>query len=130
MFSVAIFGGNKIDGADLEPGERAVALALFGGMELDFTTTPAPFVDVIVIAVFGGVVVKVQPTRSVRMGGFSLFGGRHVEARRPLVPSAGADSEADDGSDELPLEINAFAVFGGVAVKRTAAPVIAAAAAG
>jgi hypothetical protein len=129
MLSLAIFGGSKIDGADLEPGERAVALALFGGVELDFSTTPAPFVDVVVVAVFGGVVVKVQPARAVRLAGFSLFGGRHVEARRPPLPSRGGDSEADDGSDELPLEIHAFALFGAVVVKRTAPPDVAAAAA-
>jgi hypothetical protein len=129
MFSLAIFGGNKIDGGDLQPGERAVGMAVFGGLEMDFTATAAPFVEVLVIAFFGGVVVKVPPARSIRLTGFSLFGGRNVEARRlpPTTSVSSAASDIDDGTDELPLDINAFAVFGGVNVKRVDTPAIAAA---
>jgi hypothetical protein len=127
MFSLAMFGGNKIDGGDLEPGERATGLALFGGLEFDFTQSTAPFVDLVVIAVFGGAVVKVLPHQSVRMTGFSLFGGRTVETRSvpppdgTTQPSAVADarSDADEG---FPLEISAYAVFGGVSIKRAWPP--------
>jgi hypothetical protein len=128
MFSLAIFGGNKIDGSDLQPAERAVGLALFGAMELDLSNTPAPFVDVLVIALFGGVVVKVAPGREVRLTGFDLFGGRNLERRRlspPRGAGAGAGSESDDGSEELPLDIQAYAVFGGVHVKRVDQPAVA-----
>ena len=65
MFSLAIFGGNKIDGGDLQPGERAVGLAVFGAMEMDFTRTPAPFVDVLLVALFGGVIIE-RPRRQRR----------------------------------------------------------------
>jgi hypothetical protein len=125
MFSLAIFGGNKIAGSELEPGERAVALALFGGMELDFSTAPAPFVDVVVIALFGGVVLKVEPTRPVRLAGFSIFGGRHVEPRRLAAPNgsaSNASTEQGEDDQEFPLEINAYAVFGGVSVRRAISP--------
>ena len=57
----------------------------------------------------------------VRLNGFSVFGGRSVEPRRLPNPDAGAQrSNGADGEDEeeLPLEINAYAVFGGVDVKR------------
>ena len=37
MFHLAIFGGNKIDGSTVDPGEQVVGLALFGGLEFDFT---------------------------------------------------------------------------------------------
>jgi hypothetical protein len=123
MFSVALFGGNRIDGSALDPGERVVSLAVFGGMELDFTVTPPPIaVDLVLIALFGGVSVKVRPTQDVRLSGFSLFGGRSIETRRPLaLPSgSGTPAAASEGDDdaELPLEISAYALFGGVSVKR------------
>jgi len=126
MFSLAIFGGNKIDGSELQPGERIVGLALFGSLEVDFPSAPAPFVDVVLIALFGGVVVRVHPTQPVRMTGFSLFGGRGVEARRlpaqPATAPGAATGRADDADDdELPLEIGAYAVFGGINVKRALA---------
>jgi hypothetical protein len=124
MFSLAIFGSNRIAGSELEPGERAVALALFGGVELDFSAAPAPFVDVVVIALFGGVVVKVQPTRPIRLAGFSIFGGRHVEPRQLAAsngnaPTASTANREED--EEFPLDINAYAVFGGISIKRAMA---------
>ena len=126
MFSLAMFGGNKIDGSELQPGERIVGLALFGGLEVDFPEAPAPFVDVVLIALFGGVVVRVQPTQPIRMTGFSLFGGRGVESRRlparpASAPEAAAGHADDADDDELPLEIGAYAVFGGINVKRVLA---------
>ena len=118
MFSLALFSGTKIDGGDLDPGERVVGLALFGGMELDFTRAADPLVDLVLVAVFGGVTVKVQPNQHVRLGGFSLFGGREV-APRQLPPARDAASGVEsDGSEELPLEINAYGLFAGVSVER------------
>jgi hypothetical protein len=125
MFSLAIFGGNKVAGSELEPGERAVALALFGGIELDFSTAPAPFVDVVVIALFGGVVLKVQPTRPIRLAGFSIFGGRHVEPRQLAAPNGSppaTSTETGEDDVEFPLEVNAYAVFGAVSIKRAMSP--------
>jgi hypothetical protein len=120
MFSIAIFGGTKVDGSTVEPGERVVSLALFGGVDLDFASAaPAPAVDLLLIAVFGGVTLRVRPEQEVRISGFSLFGGRTVDPRR-LPPPAGATATAGVGDDdfELPLEVAVYSLFGGVHVKR------------
>lgn len=127
MFSLAMFGGNKIDGSDLEPGERATGLALFGALEFDFTTATAPFVDLVVIALFGGAVVKVLPNQAVRVTGFSLFGGRTVETRALPMPNdaeQGAVQKGADADGGFPLEIGAYAVFGGVSIKRALPPTV------
>jgi len=122
MLSVAIFGGNKVDGSRIDPGERVVALALFGGIDLDFVSAPPPpLTEVMVVAVFGGATLKVRPEQDVKMSGFSLFGGRSVEPRKqpPSAASAvPASLSDDDDTSELPLDVTAYAIFGGVSVKR------------
>ena len=56
MLSLAIFGGNRVDGSMLDPGERVVALALLGGIDIDFASAPPPpGVEVVSIAVLGSV---------------------------------------------------------------------------
>lgn len=116
MLSLAIFGGNRIDGASLDACERVVGLALFGGLEFDFTTAPPPpAIELVAVALFGGVNVKVRPEQEVRMTGFSVFGGRNVEPRRQLPPPVAITAEGDD---DLPLEIAAYSVFGGISVER------------
>ena len=118
MLSLAIFGGNRIDGSMLDPGERVIALALFGGIEFDFASAPPPpAADVVIITLFGGASVRANARQTVRMTGVSLFGGRSIEPL-PRLPSP-ADSESDDDDDlELPIDITAWAVFGNVNVKR------------
>jgi len=120
MLSLAIFGSNRVDGSMIDPGERVVSLALFGGIEMDFSgAPPAPDIDVTIIAMFGGVNVRVHPRQAVRLSGFSLFGGRHVEPRRALAaPDPRGQPAADDEDFDFPLEIDAYAIFGGVNVKR------------
>ena len=119
MVTLAIFGGTQLDGSTVEPGERVTALALFGGVVVDFAAAPpAPAVDMVIFAVFGGVEVKVRPDQDVRLRGFSLFGGRSVEPRRRLPPPQPLSVSPADDDIELPLEISAYAVFGGVSVKR------------
>ena len=122
MFSGALFSGTRIDGSELEPGERVVALAFFGSVELNFVSAPPPpAVELVAIAIFGGVTVNVQPTHPVRLSGFSLFAGRDVEPRRRLpMPSASPPATPSDSDEDfdLPLEITAYALFGGVSVKR------------
>jgi len=121
MLSVAIFGSNRVDASMLDPGERIVALALFGGIDFDFASLPPPpATEVIAVAVFGGATFKVRTRQPVRVTGLSIFGGRSVEPMHRLPPQATPVSRrADDGDDlDLPLEINAYAVFGGVTVKR------------
>ena len=124
MLSVAIFGGNRVDGGMIDPGERVFALSLFGGIDLDFASVPPPpLTEVVIIAVFGGATVRVRPDQEVRLTGFSVFGGRSVEPRRQLLPPEKPpppQSGHDDPESELPLDVVAYAIFGGVSIKRQA----------
>jgi hypothetical protein len=116
MVSLAIFSGNKIDGSMLHPGESFFGLALFGGLDLDLTSAP-PELAVTVVAIFGGAKVRVRPDEEVTCGGFSVFGGRHIDLRSPQVPQKSAPI-GDDEDAPFPLDILAYSLFGGVSVKR------------
>jgi hypothetical protein len=126
MFSIAIFGRNTVDGSMLEPGERVISLALFGGIELDFSAAPPPpAIDVIIIAVFGGTTVKVRPDEQVTLSGVSLFGARRMEPMRQSPRADSAQPSHPVGDTEgfpLPLEIAAFSLFGAVRVERQEQP--------
>jgi hypothetical protein len=114
MVSLAIFGGNRMDGGMIDPGERVIAVALFGGIDFDFASVPPPpATEVTVVAVFGGAAFKVRAQQPLRLSGFSIFGGRSVE-RAPQLPPP----QQTEDDDELPLEINAYAVFGAIDIKR------------
>ena len=123
MVSLAIFSGNKIDGSMLHRGESFFGLALFGGLELELTSAP-PELAVTVVAIFGGAKVRVRPDEEVKFDGFSLFGGRKIDLRRPQTATNSSGSSAPIGDDEdalLPLDILAYSLFGGVTVKRASA---------
>ena len=112
MFHLAIFGGNKIDGSTVDPGEQVVGLALFGGLEFDFTQCPAPEgAELMIFAIFGGATVKVREEENVMFSGVSVFGGRSMEPKRKRY-----DSESV--GDRFPLVVAAYSLFGGVSVKR------------
>jgi hypothetical protein len=114
MFHLAIFGGNKIDGGTVAPGEQVVGLALFGGLEFDFTQCPAPEgAELMIFAIFGGATVKVREEENVMFSGVSLFGGRSMEPKRE-----GYHRENDGDRSPFPLEVAAYSIFGGVSVKR------------
>lgn len=115
MVSLAIFSGNKIDGSMLHPGESFFGLALFGGLELDLTDAP-PELAVTVVAIFGGAKVMVRPDEEVVCDGFSIFGGRHIEA--PRRRSADWSARVADEDAPFPLDILAYSMFGGVSVRR------------
>jgi hypothetical protein len=102
---VAVFGGTVRRGRWL-PARRERAVAVFGGVELDYREAPPgpEPLDLHAVAVFGGVQVTVPPGVQVEMGGFSLFGGRAVHGG-PVAPGAGV------------LRVHAVAVFGGVEVR-------------
>jgi hypothetical protein len=117
MLSLAIFGGNRVDGGMIDPGERVVGVALFGAIDFDFASIPPPpATEVTIVAVFGGAGFKVRAQQALRLSGFSIFGGRNIEA----VPQLSAPPQPTDAVDEtaLPLEISAYAVFGGINIKR------------
>jgi hypothetical protein len=120
MFSLAIFSGNKIDGSMLHAGERFFGLALFGGLDLDLTYAP-PELEVTIVAIFGGAKVRVRPDEEVMFDGLSIFGGRTIEPRSQQSSPNSLESSgrfSDDEGDLLPLDILAYTLFGGVAVKR------------
>jgi hypothetical protein len=125
MLSLAVFGGNRVDGSMLDPGERLTAIALFGGIDFDFASVPPPpAAEVVIVAVFGGASVKVRARQAVRLSGLSIFGGRSIDPARQIAPPTASASQLDDDADlDLPLEINAYALFGGVNVKRVDEPV-------
>ena len=119
MLSLAIFGGNRIDGGMIDPGERVVGVALFGGIDFDFASVPPPpATEVTIVAVFGGAGFKVRAQQPLRLSGFSIFGGRSVEPAAQL--SAPSQRAGDEAEADLPLEISAYAVFGGISIKRIA----------
>jgi|SRR5215469_2211181 len=102
------------------PGERFVAVALFGGLDLDLTSAP-PELEVTIVAIFGGARVRVRSDQEVIFDGFSLFGGRRIDPRFQESVSRRSESPAADSDEDrraLPLEIFADSRFGGVKVKR------------
>ena len=114
MFHLAVFGGNKIDGSTIDSGEQVVGLALFGALEFDFTECPAPEgAELKIFAIFGGATVKVREEDSVMLSGVSIFGGRSMEPLRERY-----DTASDRDRTPLPLEVAAYSLFGGVAVRR------------
>lgn len=129
MLSLAIFGGHHVDGSMLDPGERIVSVALFGGLDFDFASMPPPpAVEIVIVALFGGASVKVRTQQPIRVTGVSLFGGRSVEPMRALPPAATMTPAPDDDAEmDLPLEISAYTLFGGVSVKRVDASLLTAA---
>jgi hypothetical protein len=102
---VAVFGGAVRRGRWL-PAWREKAVAVFGGVELDYRDAPLgpEPLELRAFAVFGGVQITVPPGVQVEMTGFSLFGGRQVHG-------------ADAGPGAPVLRVQAVAVFGGVEAK-------------
>lgn len=104
---VAIFGSAERRGQWL-PARQETAVAVFGGIDLDFRDVdPAALpAEVQAWAFFGGIDITVPEGLAVQMTGFSLFGGR---------------GSAPDDAPPLPgrpvLRLHAVALFGGVSVK-------------
>jgi len=104
--NVAIFGG--FGGRPLAPGwKQETAFAALGGGEFDITDAPPTEGSrLTLVAVLGGIKVRVAPGTRVTMQGFSLFGGRDAV----VSPGEGPD-----------LHVTAVAVFGGVHIEEKAA---------
>ncbi len=104
---VAVFGGAERRGRR-RPARRESALAVFGGVVLDYREA-APFPEVLQLratAVFGGIDVVVPEGTTVDMSGFALFGGRSTKV-------AGAAG----GPGAPVVRLRAVAVFGGISVR-------------
>jgi hypothetical protein len=104
---VAIFSGAERKGPWVV-GERTLAVALFGGVEIDLTSAVlvAGDVEITAVALFGGVEITVPRDVRVVLGGFAIFGGRSGPDENPMSPNAPV------------LRVNGWAAFGGIDVKR------------
>ncbi|MDF5758192.1 DUF1707 domain-containing protein [Spongiactinospora sp. TRM90649] len=99
----AVFGGAVRKGA-WRVRSRLRGLAMFGGIELDFSEAvfESRQIEVHMIAVFGGVEITVPEGVEVRSKGSGIFGGFDVRGGDTPDPSAPV------------LVVKGFAVFGGV----------------
>jgi hypothetical protein len=105
---VAIFGGAE-RGGHWVVTEGLTSVAVFGGVSLDMRLAEleAPQTTITAVAVFGGVDITVPDGVEVKISGFSIFGG----------------SDGPKDPEPMPLgspilHVRAFAVFGGVSVRR------------
>ena len=120
QLSVGVWSGRVRKGSWV-PARRITALALQGGVELDFREAlfgPGP-VEVSAIAVMGGIPIIVPPNLRVETSGFAIAGGLEDRSDYPAGQHPGGPI----------LRIRGFAVFGGIDIdvrlpgKRVARPV-------
>lgn len=104
---VAIFGAADRSG-DWTVPDRIDGLAMFGGIELDFTRAEfrSREVSVNLAVLFGGVEITVPEDVTVRCHGAGIFGAFQGKEQVAAAPDAPV------------LNITGFALFGGVEVKR------------
>ena len=107
--SVAIFGGATRSGA-WTVAEQYTALAVFGGVELDFrdATFTAAETTVYANCLFGGVEITVPDDVVVHVSGIPIFGGYDHG-------NGGPDSYPPDAPV---MHVKGLAIFGGVEVNR------------
>lgn len=103
---VAVFSGAEKRGR-WRVGERANALAVFGGAHVDLTQAviETPELTLTCVAVFGGVSVHVPRGVDVDLDGFALFGGNSQRVK-----------ERAEHPDAPHVRVRAFSLFGGVDV--------------
>lgn len=106
-FSVAIMGGAGRHGAWVVP-RHYTAFALMGGVELDLREASFAEREVAIeaVAIMGGICVIVPEDIEVVVSGFGLMGGVDHDASGPGKPGAPK------------VRVNAFALMGGIEVKR------------
>lgn len=114
-FVVAVMGGTERRGG-WTPGPEVFALALMGGVELDFRDARlAPGItDIHVVGIMGGVSIIVPPDLPIEMHGFPIMGGwdEPPDARHPARPG---EPDEHRGEKRL-LRVYGFALMGGVEV--------------
>lgn len=106
QFLVGVLGGSTRKGA-WTPARHVVAAACMGGVVLDFREArfPPGVTTVTVLAVMGGVEIKVPPGVGVDCGGSGILGGFEGTDQHPAYPGAPV------------LRIDGVALLGGVDVK-------------
>jgi hypothetical protein len=90
-----------------QPGEQMTAVAIMGGVELDFRSAvvAGPELSMTAVAIMGGIDITVPDDWAVSMSGLSLMGGR----------DGGGDPVT--GEPVVHLHVSAWAVMGGIVVR-------------
>lgn len=103
---VAIFSGTERTGV-WYPARNLKVLAVFGGIDLDFSKAFLPPGDSYIDAmcVFGGVDIVLPEGVNIEISGIPIFGGIDNKYGDRQIPGAPT------------LHINAFALFGGIDIK-------------
>lgn len=104
--AVAVFGGceRRVSGENFQGGK---ATAVFGGIELDFTSADMEDEAILEVnCVFGGVEIRVPQTWHVHSRSLPVFGGFEDNTRQPYNP----------GKTKT-LVITGMVVFGGIEIK-------------
>ncbi len=107
-FSIALLGGLRIGGR-VTMGESLTRVAVIGGVDIDLGEAefaPSGRLRVVKVALVGGLDLKVPAGARVEARSFAI-GGRDVEAG------------AGDGPGPPTISIWAFAILGGVKVRRS-----------
>jgi hypothetical protein len=107
--ALAVLGGSRRAGK-WSPPENMLALAVMGGVELDFrdaVLAPGSVTTINCFAFWGGIDITVPPDVHVETGGFALMGG--------FDQSGEVWSELPE--DAPIIQINGFALMAGVDVK-------------
>lgn len=107
QLSVGVWSGRVRKGSWI-PARRITALALQGGVELDFREAVfrSSTVDVSAIAVMGGIHIIVPPDLRVEASGFAIMGG--FEERSQF--------DASQTTEGPTLRIRGFALMGGIQI--------------
>ena len=106
--ALAIMGGTRRAGRWAPPTEM-VAVALMGGVELDFrdAVLESGITEINCFTCWGAVEITVPPDVHVDTRGFALMGGFDQEAELETDPSADAPT----------IRVNGFALMGAVEIK-------------
>jgi len=115
-WQVSILSGSSKKGR-WRPKPRMKALAIMGGIELDFRNAEIEGREVTItaFAIMGGIDIVVPEGVHVHLGGFSIMGGRDMKvSNAPVLPGAPV------------IKVRAFPIMGGISVrtKRPRAKVI------
>ena len=106
--SIALIGGLRLGGR-VRLGERLVRISPIGGVDLDLGEAefaPSGRLTVVKVSLIGGATVRVPPGARVEVRSLAI-GGRDIEAG------------AGDGPGPPTVSIWAFAILGGVKVRRS-----------
>jgi len=106
-YALAIMGGSGRKGVWVPP-RRLHAIAVMGGVELDFREARfgAPVVDIDAFALMGGIHILVPPGVRVEAHGFGIMGG---------FDDRSSNADVDPGAPLI--RIHGFALMGGVGIE-------------